>query len=497
MRLLLLVATLAILSSGCTRVVAERWPDGTPLRSGEVVDGVQAGRWTYHHPGGAVAAEGAFAMSMQEGEWTYRHPGGAIEAQGHYAHGLKQGAWIFNRPDGSPRTTGSYRDDRQEGMWTSWSADGRTVAAVGWYQRGIPDGPWLEFAADGSVATAGVHVAGVRVGPWRLAGRTVMHALPTTWRLATDDPRYTYEVRDAAGRRQFARLVLDGVEALLDARGAVPIALRLAGPTITVLSGGALPGEVTVPASVPVEPPAVGAVNSMSAIVPAAAQPPPLPAGLEAEPQPAPATAALEPVAILPGLWTTDQEEHAGAVLARYRGGPAGSTTYSGEAPADASRARPAWHGKPLPQTRFLGADGQVLDLKRWRGKAVAVVVMRGFSGQVCLYCAAQTAALAEAAPRLRELGLEVLVIYPGPAESVPAFVRAVAALGGKPPELPVALDPGLQLVRKLELAGNLALPATFLLDGAGAVRWTYVGTSIADRPSVADLERAVADLPR
>jgi peroxiredoxin len=497
MRILLALALAALAGSGCTRVVSERWPDGSPRRSGTVVDGVQVGRWIYHHPSGHLAAEGGFAMSMQEGEWIYRHPDGGVRSQGAYAHGLREGAWSYRRPDGSLQTTGSYHHDRQDGRWTSYRADGRTVAAVGWYRRGIPDGPWLEFAADGSPATAGVHVAGLRVGPWRIAGAAQPGQLPTGWRQNAGDPRFSSEITDAAGRRQIAVATVDGQEWLIDAHGPEPIALRLAGPEIATASSGPLFADLPVLATPPPAAVVVEEVNSMSATAPAADQPAPLPEGVDLDPVPPPAAAALEPAAILPGLWTTDQEDKAGRVVERYRGKQADATAYAGEAAVGTSRARPAWHGRPLPQTRFLGADGQVLDLKRWRGTAVAVVVMRGFSGQVCLYCAAQTAALAEAAPRLRGQGLEVLVVYPGPAEAVPAFVRAVAALNGKPPELPVALDPGLQLVRKLELAGNLALPATFLLDHEGVVRWTYVGTSIADRPSVEDLARAVGELPR
>lgn len=499
MRIIVALAISALAIAGCTRVVAERWQDGSVRRSGTVVDGFQTGRWTYHYQGGAVAAEGGFAMSMQEGEWVYRHPGGQVSSRGLYAHGLKQGAWSYFRPDGSLQTTGAYHNDRQDGAWTSFAADGKTITAVGWYVRCVPDGPWLELAADGSIASAGIHIAGVRVGPWRLAGSAPPPQLPTGWTSATGQAPFTTVVSDASGRRRLAYATFDGADWLVDSHGPAPIALRLSGPSTQVATSGPLfeAAVAPAPAPAPVVAPAVAEapVNSMSAIVPSAEQPPPLPEGVEADPVPAPAAAALEPAAILPGLWTTDQEEKAGRVIDRYRGEKPDPTAYVGEAPLGTSRARTAWHGKALPQTRFLGADGQVLDLKRWRGKAVAVVVMRGFSGQVCLYCAAQTAALAEAATHLRGLGLEVLVVYPGPAEAVPTFVRAVAALNGKPPELPVALDPGLQLVRKLELGGNLALPATFLLDRDGVVRWTYVGTSIADRPSVRDLERAVEGL--
>jgi peroxiredoxin len=251
------------------------------------------------------------------------------------------------------------------------------------------------------------------------------------------------------------------------------------------------PAPAPVAAIVAPEAPPAQPWNSMSYSIADAEMPPPLPAPVS-DPALPPAAADLSPVVTLPGWWTTDQEEGAAKLLQRYRGQ---SWTDSGgynDPPPDISRARPVWHGKPMPQTRFLGSDGSVLDLANWKGKKVVLVVMRGFSGQVCIYCATQTAALAEAAAGLRDKGVETLVVYPGPPAAVPAFLKAVASLRGSPPPLPVALDAGLTLVRGLKIAGNLSLPATFILDGEGIVRWTYVGTSIADRPSVVDIRTAL-----
>jgi hypothetical protein len=242
----------------------------------------------------------------------------------------------------------------------------------------------------------------------------------------------------------------------------------------------------------PPEAPAEG-VTSMSVVVPPSEQPPPLPAPVSDIALP-PAAADLSPIAVLPGLWTTDQEAKAPRMLARARGDDDASDLY-GDVPAGVDRSNRSLHGKPLPQTRFLGGDGAALDLAAWSGKRVVVVVMRGYSGQVCIYCAAQTLALAEAAPRLREQGVETLVVYPGPPSAVPVFLQAVASLGGKPTAIPVALDAGLTLVRGLEIGGNLSLPATFILGPDGAVRWSYIGTSIADRPSIEDLDRALAGI--
>jgi peroxiredoxin len=462
---LLLTVLLALAACGAPRHVSDAWKDGTPRRAGSLKGPKQIGVWTYNHQGGAKAASGAFVSNMQDGPWTLWHPNGQKSAEGAYGAGLKEGTWIYFRADGSRQATGSYRADRQEGPWTSYHADGATPSAIAWFRRGLWDGPYATFAADGSRLEAGVMLAGTRA-LWLGLGEQA--------------PLGSAEVGTPGaiavrGRDGATRLGLDAAWLTLDAAG-------------RVASLGAAPAP---------EPPPQQAISSMSMSIPAAELPPALPAPVS-DPVLPPAAADLSPIATLPGWWTADQEAGAAKLLARYSGkqpSPQEVSSYD-EAPVEVSRARPVWHGKALPQTRYLGSDGKVLDLALWRGRKVVLVVMRGFSGQICVYCATQTAALADAAARLRAAGVETLVVYPGPPAAVPAFINAVASLRGSPPPLPVALDAGLTLVRGLEIAGNLSLPATFILDRDGLVRWTYVGTSIADRPSVPDIEKALAGVP-
>jgi len=133
-----------------------------------------------------------------------------------------------------------------------------------------------------------------------------------------------------------------------------------------------------------------------------------------------------------------------------------------------------------------------VVELKDRIGQhPVLLVVLRGFSGQVCLYCATQTAALANEIARFRDLGVEVMVIYPGPVESVPAFMQAVESLRKDPPPMPLALDVSLLLVRALGIEDDLARPTSIIIDKQGVVRYAYVGETIADRPTVNDLLQA------
>ncbi len=140
----------------------------------------------------------------------------------------------------------------------------------------------------------------------------------------------------------------------------------------------------------------------------------------------------------------------------------------------------------PLQQTRFLNQAGELIDLNTVKGKKIVLVVMRGFSGVFCLHCSSQLVALSENLERFKQRGIELFVVYPGEAKTVPAFVKATGKLQpGFAPPFPLLLDVDLSAVRTFMIEGNLAKPTTMILDESGIVRWAYVGKQPADRPSV------------
>src|SRR5262249_55417371 len=96
------------------------------------------------------------------------------------------------------------------------------------------------------------------------------------------------------------------------------------------------------------------------------------------------------------------------------------------EETGDEARAR-RWLGRPFPIKRFQVADGGALDLDSLKGRKVLVVVLRGFSSGVCVYCDAQTKALsaADALAAFADLGVETLLVYPGPESGWEAFLEA------------------------------------------------------------------------
>jgi peroxiredoxin len=135
----------------------------------------------------------------------------------------------------------------------------------------------------------------------------------------------------------------------------------------------------------------------------------------------------------------------------------------------------------------LVDSQGKQVDLKRYHGKKnVVLVVLRGFDGNVCLACRAQTSRLISQHAALARRDAEVLLVYPGERRHLDDFLQKAQldAANTRPP-FPVVLDEDLRLVDHLDIRDNLAKPATYILDKQGRVRFAYVGTDRADRPSM------------
>ena len=153
--------------------------------------------------------------------------------------------------------------------------------------------------------------------------------------------------------------------------------------------------------------------------------------------------------------------------------------------------------GQPFPYTRFLNGSGQVVDVGTWTGKKnVLLVFMRGFPGYVCPKCTRHTAQLIERHDEFTTRNTQVLLVYPGPTESIPQFVKAVRELltstvTGELP-LPILLDVDLAAVKAVGIQGDLAWPASFIIGVDGLIKYGYIGKSYLDRPTVDEILQAV-----
>jgi peroxiredoxin len=129
----------------------------------------------------------------------------------------------------------------------------------------------------------------------------------------------------------------------------------------------------------------------------------------------------------------------------------------------------------------------------------VLLVVLRGYTAQVCLYCFAQVSALERFTGQLAGLQCELVVMFPGSRSKMQAFQVACAQqFADAPAPYRIVYDPDLSLAVALGLEGNLVRPTSLILDRDGVVRHAYVAESadnVMDRPAAEHLVDLVAGL--
>lgn len=153
----------------------------------------------------------------------------------------------------------------------------------------------------------------------------------------------------------------------------------------------------------------------------------------------------------------------------------------------------------PLPTIDLLGLqftslEGQTVELRSLLqpGRKMILVVMRGFGGEICKFCTTQAARLISNYSKFTDRDTDIVIIYPVASEQDSSRLQelqlAIAAQLQVPHlqiPLPMFLDVNLQAVKQLGIQKNLAKPATYIFDSEGNIRFAYVGSHLADRPSI------------
>jgi len=520
---------------------------------------LQQGEWSFWHPNGQLEARGGYTRDERDGPWTHWYEDGTLRMRGAYRGERQEGIWEFWHPNGQPSCRGEYRVGREHGEWTFWHASGG-VQQRGCFDAGRRALEWTELDAEERLVARGSYLDDQPVGVWTRVGADGAEALAEyplpadvehvreLWDaehvrregfVLRDAPRGLWATRHENGALRATVMFVDGRpsgeftawrdDGALLARG--PVAGSAAGPVADAVPGARLQGTWLVRkadgvSAREVRPePRAPWDRVWSAASLAASEPPLAVAGrwldeLQAPREVTPrvvaaaisASAPMEATPRLeaptdPGRWTVREERELALFRRYYRDGWLPRRHSAGSrygAAADSPRLgsgddvlAASIVGERLPCTSFPTASGERLDLDTLRGKRVVLVVLRGFTTQVCVYCFAQTAELAPLAAKWQELDCEVVVLFPGTRSRMDAFALACREeCGAPPPPYHMVYDPDLDLARALGLEGNLARPAAFVLDRAGVVQHAYVAENeqnVADRPSAADLVRWVA----
>jgi peroxiredoxin len=147
----------------------------------------------------------------------------------------------------------------------------------------------------------------------------------------------------------------------------------------------------------------------------------------------------------------------------------------------------------PIDELSFVDLNGQEVKVGDYHGKKHVVLVMtRGYTGQICMFCSTQTSRLLANYADFARRDAEVVVVFPvsdaGEKERVNDLLASAKRELDHPLErvpFPLVLDMRLVAVDRLGIRQQLAKPATYIIDKSGKVRFAYVGTSISDRPSL------------
>ncbi|MEZ5978975.1 MAG: redoxin domain-containing protein [Planctomycetota bacterium] len=541
------------LEQGVRGVVGRWFADSN--REGRLVDGKQVGEWNYRYDDGSPKASGRYEDDRQVGAWTYWYRNGNVEWQGSFEGARLDGPTFFGHENGTRRAIGVYGEGLEEGLWTYWRENG-SVECEGDFAQGRPTLRWTYFDGGGKVSAEGYRLDGDRIGPWRYYGPgdevaerrfplpDGLEIVHESWDgdvsrregyLVDGVKQGRWATWHTNGRRRATGDFVDGVAEgrwALWADDGEPVArghVRSGRPvgawdlwrngvresvegaslTIASPSSGAW-STAAVPAGSPERAVATWISEACS----------PTPDTMDVSPDPnvgAPRTEAVAAADYIPAVrmraqpFTVRETDSFDWLVERYTDGGANSQPPAGSGYARRSRGptgeksngdpvlSPKFLGTELPWTRFNRAEGVVVDFDDYRGKKkVVVVVLRGFARDVCVYCVTQTKALCENFDRFVAEGCEVFVIYPGEKNRLDAFMESFEEWSdyvGVPP-VGVLYDRNMELVQRMGITSEFAIPSTFVLDQQGVIRYSYVGENIEDRPPVDEVLEAVRGIP-
>ncbi len=118
----------------------------------------------------------------------------------------------------------------------------------------------------------------------------------------------------------------------------------------------------------------------------------------------------------------------------------------------------------------------------------VVLVVLRGFPGYQCPLCTAQVGQLLAYEKEFRGAKATVLLVYPGPAESLKKHAAEFSNDMKLPANFHLLLDPDYELTKAYNLRWNApretAYPSTFVIDTERKIRFAKVSKSHGDRVS-------------
>jgi peroxiredoxin Q/BCP len=158
--------------------------------------------------------------------------------------------------------------------------------------------------------------------------------------------------------------------------------------------------------------------------------------------------------------------------------------------------------GQKAPNFTLTSLDGARVRLSEQVARGpVVLVVLRGFPTYQCPFCTRQFGDYLAHGDDFTARGVQVLFIYPGPAEGLNDHAKALVAGRPLPAGYTILMDPDYAFTRTYDLRWDApqetAYPSTFVIDRKGIVTFAHTSHVHADRVSTSEVLKALAALPR
>ena len=131
----------------------------------------------------------------------------------------------------------------------------------------------------------------------------------------------------------------------------------------------------------------------------------------------------------------------------------------------------------------------------------VVLLMLRGWVGYQCPFCNRQVGDFIAHAKEIQSAGANVVLIYPGAAETVQGKAEDFVTGKTLPSNFYFVTDPDLRTVNAYHLRwdapNETAYPSTLLIDKTGVVRFVKISKSHGDRSLATDLLTEIGKLGR
>jgi peroxiredoxin Q/BCP len=160
-----------------------------------------------------------------------------------------------------------------------------------------------------------------------------------------------------------------------------------------------------------------------------------------------------------------------------------------------AQAATPPQVGDDAPRFTLKTLDDQPVDFAQVaQGRSAVLVVLRGWPGYQCPFCTLQVHEYVEHAADFAARNVEVVLVYPGPADQLQAHAKEFSKDRSWPQGVHFVLDPDYTFTVRYGLRwegkGETAYPSTFIIGPDGKVRFAQVSREHGDRVAAAAVLR-------